>query len=55
LTKIIGNCEKSSQLAIPIYLKNRPVLMLSSTSYTPDEDFMVLVNALDLYDQDPST
>ena len=29
--------------------------MLSSTSYTPDEDFIVLVNALDLYDKDPST
>jgi hypothetical protein len=29
--------------------------MLSSTSYTPDEDFMVLVNALDIYDADPST
>jgi hypothetical protein len=55
LTKIIGYCEKNSELAIPIYLKNRPVLMLSSTSYTPDEDFMVLVNALDLYDKDPST
>ena len=26
--------------------------MLSSTSYTPDEDFMVMVEALDLYDVD---
>ena len=29
--------------------------MLSSTSYTPDEDFMVMVEALDLYDADKST
>ena len=29
--------------------------MLSSTSYTPDEDFMVLVNALDIYDSDSAT
>lgn len=26
--------------------------MLSSTSYTPDEDFMVLVHALDIVDED---
>ena len=40
---------------MPQYIKDRPVLMLSSTSYTPDEDFMLLVNALDLYDADKST
>jgi beta-1,4-mannosyltransferase len=30
------------------YREDRPVFLLSSTSYTPDEDFMILVKALDL-------
>ena len=32
--------------------KGRPVMLLSSTSYTPDEDFMQLVKALDITDKE---
>lgn len=33
--------------------RTRPALLLSSTSYTPDEDFMIMVKALDILDKDP--
>jgi len=31
------------------YKKNRPILLLTSTSYTPDEDIGLLVDALAKY------
>lgn len=33
------------------YKKDRPLLLLTSTSYTPDEDIGLLVDALKLYSQ----
>jgi len=32
--------------------KDRAALLMSSTSYTPDEDFMTMVKALDIVDKD---
>ena len=31
------------------YVKERPLLLLTSTSYTPDEDLSILVSALEKY------
>lgn len=32
-----------------VYVKDRPLLLLTSTSYTPDEDLSILVSALEKY------
>ena len=39
---------------MPTFNSKRPVLLLSSTSYTPDEDFMILVKALAKCDENPN-
>jgi len=31
------------------YIKDRPLLLLTSTSYTPDEDLSILIGALEKY------
>lgn len=53
-SELLTRIQLDSIMSGQTYKKDRPALLLSSTSYTPDEDFMVLVNALDEYDADPT-
>jgi len=40
--------QKNSQNKL-VYIEDRPLLLLTSTSYTPDEDLSILVSALEKY------
>jgi len=34
-----------------VYKKNRPILLVSSTSWTKDEDFSILLDAMQKYEE----
>jgi len=48
-TKLTMKNLKTNQIE---YKENRPIIIVSSSSYTPDEDFNILVKSLDILDKE---